>query len=191
MKALKIAAFAAVVAGLVGCGNSQARLYQLAIDASALGNLPPSCYANNTVPTNKTELTNYKGEDQWAIWDGPDGKQYLDMGTTSFTLGNADPVVVTGVIESTDPKVFSGTRTDRTLPNPSAANPNFSDTQVGTVTVTFDDLGNTTKGTIQLKSEYTCTSCQNNGGKVNCSAQLAFTGRRIDYSNLNPVNANP
>lgn len=191
MKLFKVAAFAAAVAGLVGCGNSQTRLYHVAVDTSPLGNLPPSCYTNNTVPNEKTELTNYKGETEWALWDGPDGKQYLDLGSMSLKLGSADTIQVVGSIESTDPKVFSGTYTERQLPDPSSANPNFSSTLVQTVTVTFDEIGNTTKGSMSAKTDYTCTSCQNNNGHVPCSVSLNFAGRRIDYSNINAVDANP
>src|SRR5437764_12140786 len=105
MKTIKFAAIAAVaVLGFLGCGNSQARVYRIAVDASALDNLPPSCYNNNTVPTTKTELTNEKGEITFTIWDGPDGKQYLETSANSFTIGDADPVQIVGPIESTDSK---------------------------------------------------------------------------------------
>lgn len=192
MKAL-IAASAVALLALVGCGSSNARTYSIAYDGSASQNLPPSCFVNNTVPTQKVELTNERREIVFVIWDGTEGKQYLDIsdktwgGGTQKELGDADPVIIDGLIESTDGKVFSGTRTARTLPNPAAPNPNFSDTQVSTVTVTFDEIGNTAKGSIALKSDYTCTSCQNNGGKVNCSVQYPFSGRRVDYQNFAQV----
>lgn len=186
MKVL-IAAGAVALLALVGCGGSNARTYSIAYDSSAAQNLPPSCYLNNTVPNKKVELTNERQQLAFVIWDGTEGKQYLDISDKTWQLGNAEPVIIEGLIESTDGKVFSGTRTARTLPDPGSANPNFSDTQVSTVTVSFDEIGGTAKGSIALKSDYTCTSCQNNGGKVNCSAQYTFSGRRVDYSNIAAV----
>ena len=187
MKGMKIFAGVAALLALVGCGGANARTYSVAFDDSASQNLPPSCFVNNTVPTTKVELTNERQELVFVIWDGTEGKQYLDLSRKSWSLGDAEDVIISGLVESTDGKVFSGTRTARTLPNPAAANPNFSDTQVSTVTVTFDEVGATAKGSIALKSDYTCTSCQNNGGKVNCSAQYTFSGRKVEYQNFSSV----
>lgn len=184
MKASLIAAAGVLALGLVGCGNSQSRVYNVAFDNSPLQNLGPSCYDNNTVPTQKVELINERENMSMVIWDGTEGKQYLDLGVKRFDLGDADPVIVDGLIESADGKSFVGSRTFRNLPQPGSA---FSDTQVSTVQVTFTEIGNTASGTLFVKSDYSCTSCPNNTRVATCSAQFAFNGRKVDYDNISVV----
>lgn len=184
MKASLIAAAGVLALGLVGCGSSQSRVYTIAYDTSPTQNLPPSCYNNNTVPTQKVELNNERADMTFVIWDGAEGKQYLDLSVKSYDLGDADPVIVDGLIESTDGKTFVGARTARNLPQPGSA---FSDTQVSTVTVNFEEIGNIAKGTLSVKSDYSCTSCPNNTRVATCSAQFAFNGRKVDYENISVV----
>ncbi len=179
MRAVKFAIAAAMVAGLVGCNTGQPRIYRIAIDNSPLTSLPPSCYQNNTVSTLRSIGTNLRSETQWTVWDGVENKQYLDVGSLSIKLGQADSVTVGSMIEGAD-KVFSGQLVEQKLPDP---NSQYTYTKTLSLIVSFDDMGAAPKGTIEVSSQYTCTSCNNNDNKVNCAAQLAFTGRRVDASN--------
>lgn len=181
MKSSLIAAVGVFALALVGCGSSQARVYSIAYDSSPDQNLPPSCFDNNTVPTKKTEYSNERKQLQFVVWDGAEGKQFLDISDKVWNLGDADPVIIDGLIESPDGKVFVGSRTARNLPPPGS---NSSDIQVSTVTVTFEEIGNTARGSLVVKSEYSCTGCPNNTRVATCSAQYTFSGRRAEYSNI-------
>lgn len=179
----------AAVAGLVllACNTGQPRIYKVAIDASPLGNLPATCYVNNELPNNQTRTTytNLRLEQEWVIWDGVENKQYLDMGSVQFGLGDAAPVVVAELIEGTE-NVFSGSRTDTQLPDPNANN--HSSVRTRTVTVAFDDQGTTPTGTITVLSNYTCTNCFPNeteaDGNKSCTTQMKFVGHRVDTQRI-------
>ena len=118
------------------------------------------------------------------VWDGVDNKQYLDIGNFSVKLGHSDSINVGSMIEGAD-KVFSGQLTEMKLPDPGV---NYTYTKTLSVIVNFDDMGAAPKGTIDLSSQYTCTSCTNNDDKVNCAAKLSFVGRRVDTSNIAAYN---
>jgi hypothetical protein len=171
-----------------GCGPSQARVYRLAVDPSVLLNLPTTCYRNNATQYDKTTWTNYKLQYDVAIWDGVDGKSYLDMGQQTFNLGNAVPVKVIAPIEGAA-NVYTATVKSETI---AAPNDPFTDIATQTITVAFTEVGAAARGTITLRSEYSCTNCSNNNAQVaKCEAALNFTGRRIDYGNISTVDQNP
>jgi hypothetical protein len=148
--------------------------YRVAVDISALANLPPSCFLNNTVPTIKTITTNLRAEQSWNVWTAADNKQYLDVGNFSVTLGHADPVVIGGLVEGSA-NVFSAQIVQQKLPDPGST---YTYTKTTSAIFTLDSVGETPKGTIDLSSQYTCTSCTNNDNKVNCAAKLTFNARR-------------
>lgn len=181
MKASLIAAAGVLALGLVGCGNSKARVYNFAFDRSPLQNLAASCYDNNEIPPTKVDLSNEREEMTIVIWDGAEGKKYLDLGIKEYPLGDADPVIVDGLIESEDGKTFVGSRTFRNLQQPGSG---FSDLQVSTVNVTFEELGAVARGTLLVKSDYACTSCPTNTKIATCSAQFTLNGRQVDYENI-------
>ena len=186
MKMLRSLALA-VLPLVAGCGPSQARVYRLAVDPSVLLNLPTTCYRNNATQYDKSTWTNYKLQYDIAIWDGVDGKSYLDMGQQSFNLGDARRIQVVAPIEGAA-NVYTASVKDETLA------PSNSATEISTqtITVAFTELGATARGTITLRSEYSCTNCSNNNGQVaKCEAALAFTGRKIDYGNISTVDQNP
>lgn len=174
MRAVKFAMFAALAVAFVGC-NNQPLTYRIAIDASPLNSLPPSCYRNNYLNQDRTTTNNLREERQWVVWNGVENKQYLDIGSMAVTLGHADPIDVGDLIEGSD-KVFSGQVVTQHLPEANG----YTNTKTTTLTVTFDDMGATAKGSIDATSLYTCTNCQNNDNKVSCQAKFNFTGRRVD-----------
>jgi hypothetical protein len=186
MRALKIVFAAAVAVVAVGCNAGQPRIYQLAIDGSPLTSLPPTCYLGNTINPIRDIQTNLRSDQRWTIWDGVEGKQYLDIGTYAVQLGGADPVTGMGMIEGSD-RSFSGQKITQGLPGQPGKDPNYTFTKTLSLVVTFDDLGASPKGTIAASSKYTCTNCgTNNDNKVaDCSANLPFVSRRIDASNMN------
>lgn len=176
MRIVKFMLAAVVAAGAIGCNSGQPRIYRIAIDPSPLTSLPPSCYQGNAVSTLRTIGTNLRSEVQWVVWDGTEGKQYLDLGAFAVKLGDADTVTVGSMIEGQD-RVFSGQLVEQKLPDP---NSQYTYTKTLSLVVTWDDMGAAPRGTIDASSMYTCTSCNNNDNKVNCAAKFNFVGRRID-----------
>ncbi|HYO55700.1 hypothetical protein [Archangium sp.] len=159
-------AVAAVMAGgLMGCGE-QPRYYRVAIDRSPLNNLPTSCYRPGTVPTDD-KTNNVVDVGQWIIWDGVEGRQYLQVGDIDYELGDAQVRIVQGdAIVSTegDKPTFVVERTQ--------TNPN----RTSRATYTFNKLGNTLEGTLVLS--HACSG--GTGCDPNCEASLGFVGRRLD-----------
>lgn len=183
MRLMKLAVAGVVAAGLFGCNAGQPRIYEIAVDGTAVSNLPPSCYRNNAVITRKEIATNLRGAAQWVIWDGVDSKQYLDIGSFTVTLGDTDPINVGSMIEGAD-KVFSGQLVEQQLPT---GTPAWSYTKTGVITVTFEDQGAAPKGSIDLSSNYACTECGQGtahpNGPITCAVKLPFVGRRVDGTN--------
>jgi len=161
--ALSLAAFS--------CGGGQPRYYRVAINRSALENLPASCYAGGVVPSTTDKSTNVVEVQQWSIWDGTDGKLYLVIGDLSgFTLGNAERVRISGEAIEGGPTSFTAVReqvsSQRTLKT--------------TATISFTELGGTAKGILSLNSEMTCTNC----GTPTCGVTLPFSGRKLEADPL-------
>ena len=184
MRSSIVLAIASAALALTACNTGQPRIYRVAVDPSPVLNLPPTCYSNNEIPggTVRDSVTNWRSEFEWVIWDGVDGKQYLDLGEgETFPLGDAAPISVYGIIEGQD-NTFVGTETTSRLPD----NNNYSYVRTKTITVTFEDQGTSPKGTVDLVSNYTCTNCAQGEteqkGNKNCSTRLNFAGRRIDAS---------
>jgi hypothetical protein len=182
MRSTKLLIAMAAVFALVACNSGQPRLYKIAVDTSQLGNLPATCYLDNAQPTVRETASNLMREMEWALWDGVDGIRFLDLGSADWQLGHAETIGNVGeLIQSNadDNKLFTGTYSRTQLPT--QANPSYTNTQTQSVTVRFEELGATASGTIRLRSQYTCSNCQNNDFKVaDCAAELKFTGRRID-----------
>lgn len=176
MRAVKIVLAAVLAAGAVGCNAGQPRTYRIAVDESPLAQLPPSCYRNNTVSTLREIGTNVREEHQWMVWDGVENKQYLDIGKFGVQMGHAEPVIVGRMIEGQD-KSFMGQLVEQKLADPGSS---YTYTKTLSLTINFEDMGASPKGSIDASSQYTCTSCTNNDNKVTCAARLSFVGRRID-----------
>ncbi|MBM4378280.1 MAG: hypothetical protein FJ086_03115 [Deltaproteobacteria bacterium] len=189
MKSLRT--FAPVLASLpliAGCGGSQARVYRIALDPSPLNNLPTTCYRNNATQYEKTTLSNYKVQFDISVLDSVDGKSILDMGKQTFYLGQAAPVVLEGPIEGSA-NIYTASVKKETL---AAPNDPFTDVQTTVVTVSFTELGAVARGTLALRSEYSCTNCTNNNNKVaKCEVSLPFTGRQLAYTNQSTINQDP
>src|SRR5579871_6789128 len=157
MKASKIALAVAGAALFGGCNNNPVTLYGIQVDESALQNLPPQCFVNNTVPPTKDINPNERPEIIWQLWSSA-SIYYLDVGALGkgVPMGSADPVVVTGAITSTDGKVFDGKDTKQNLKG--GANPpaGYSDSEVLEMNVQFQQTGGQPQGTINLTSAFTC-----------------------------------
>lgn len=199
---------AAVLVGAVGCNNGQPRLYLIAVDLTnqRRENLGQNCFVTPPDPSNITRSTyqNVKNEYEWAVWDGVDGKQYLDganRGTDGtgdpgpWGLGDSPPISLDyELIESQEAnRIFLGTKTISVA----SSNPNFVATRVHTIRATFEELGATTRGSLDLDTRYSCSGAcptiapPDTGNQVSCSASLPFTGRRIDTSRMSGWNENP
>lgn len=182
MRCLMLAT-AALAVGMISCGGGQPRTYKVAINQTALAALPTSCYRTNNAPQNTTAVTSGFVDSEWTIWDGPADKQYLDIGTNTWVLGDAN-AVVTGTASNVNPNnptlpsLIEGSQktfTEQRVFTRNTVSPAEVDTR--SVTVTFDDVpGDTAKGHIDVSSHYTCSNC----GLPSCDASLPFVGRKIN-----------
>jgi hypothetical protein len=188
MRSIELLCLAAAGVAAAGCGGSPVTTYRVAVDETALGGLPASCYAGGTLPTQKDLNPNEFPEFIWTVWSGPSGKSYLDTSlfgeTKAIGLGDAAPVSVIGAIESSDSKTYNGTDTQQNIPPPPGTIPpaGYTNTQVLQLQVAFDSTGGTAAGTITLQSQYTCSNCAigQNDNKVSCGPiSMTFAGASI------------
>ena len=187
MKTVLMAAAAMVV--LVGCNSGQPRIYRVAVDVSPAKTVQnPSCYKANAVPGGTVSETNLRVEQQWVIWDGVEGKQYLDMGRQQFKLGDSPTINFAELIEG-QTGVFTGQRVENdqvTIPNVVS----YNQVRQTIITVNFNDLGASPTGTINLQSSYACQpqgSCPMDttvADPRSCTVPLNFVARRIDVSRI-------
>ncbi len=152
--------------GLLGCGG-QPKYYRVAIDSSRLADVPSSCYRSGSVPEADDKTNNVVDVGQWIIWDGVDGQKYLQVGDINYALGDAPVNITAGdAIVNTEAGKLTFT-IERVRTNPSST---------ARATYTFDNLGDTAKGTLALS--YVCsgsTACA-----PNCEASVPFVGRRLE-----------
>jgi hypothetical protein len=165
---------AVVAGGLMGCGEPQ-KYYRVVVDRSPLNNLPSSCYPNNTPPAQPQPTSNLQDVQQWILWDGLEGRKYLEAGTINYALAGTNLNIGNDAILSTadaDKTTFVAERTD------------IEPGRTYRATYTFDNegglfQGNVIEGSIALS--YTCTptgafTCN----RPNCDATLRFSGRQVD-----------
>jgi hypothetical protein len=175
------------LAAATGCNNGQPRIYKIALDRTPERTIAdPSCYKNSQLPSGAQETdVNYREDHQWVIWDSGDGKQYLDIGTATFQLGDAPKITVGDMIETTQSGTFQGSRN---VTNPFPGIQNTTETRQTSITVTFTDEGSAPTGTVQLRSQYACVgNCPQPNpvpDSVSCATQLSFWARRIDTSRI-------
>lgn len=184
MQSFVVAALA--FSSLVGCGPAgQPRIFRVAVDVTPVKTLnDPQCFKGN-MPNQNVIISEqfYRKEAIWVVWDGPDKKQYLDMGTqTSFTLGDSPTIVVDNLIEGAADgatSVFHANkqeqRRDRTI-----------QLRTTDIVTTFDDLGATPMGTIVLNAQFQCQDgqdrCPNEPEQRSCKTQLNFWARRVEVT---------
>jgi hypothetical protein len=198
MRSIKYLCLAAASVAAVGCNNNPVTTYRMAVDETALGGLPSTCYLGGNIPTQKDLNPNEFPEFIWTVWNGPSGKSYLDTAgfgeTAAIKLGDATPIQVAGAIESADGKTYNGTDTQQNIPPPSSPPPaGYTNTQVLQLEVAFDSTGGTASGTITLSSQYTCSNCVigQNDNKVNCGPiSMTFAGASIPTQATTPYPTN-
>ncbi|HLM42602.1 MAG TPA: hypothetical protein VK458_01990 [Myxococcaceae bacterium] len=165
---------AVVAGGLMGCGEPQ-KYYRVVVDRSPLTNLPSSCYPNNTPPPQPQPTSNLQDVQQWILWDGLEGRKYLEAGSVNYSLAGTNLNIGNDAIVSTpdaDKTTFVAERTD------------IEPGRTYRATYTFDNegglfQGNVIEGSIALS--YTCTptgtfTCN----RPNCEATLRFSGRQVE-----------
>jgi hypothetical protein len=180
MRTISLCSLALLIVGCGGGISGNPTVYRIAVDQTALESLPAECFVDQAVPTTRENSENIRSGGQWTLWEGSTARQFLEVGTFVVAgLGNAAPVDVGGVLESADKMNFTGRKTERTV----QPGTQYSSVRTLTLTVHFDEMAATTRGTIDVSSEYQCTDCANNDGQVSCAAKLTFNGRRIDGTN--------
>ncbi|MDX2013908.1 MAG: hypothetical protein SFW67_27170 [Myxococcaceae bacterium] len=188
---------------VTGCNTGQPRIWRVAYDTSRVDFVDnSSCYIGNRVPQARTAQSNYRRDANWVIWDGVADqggqlKQYLDIGTPKFKLGDSPEVVVEDVIEG-DAALRSFTAERQVARfGPMERGRNAIETLVGRITVLWDNYNPAATGLITINSEYKCVDngqmqsdqCPRGGGgdpvgreAANCSVQVSFVARRIDVT---------
>lgn len=178
---IRILALSAVMASAFsGCGGVQALIYRIAYDKAKLAAAAqPTCYNNNQLPmTNGTgSSVNLKDEGQWVLWDA-EGKQYLDVGTQNYDMGDAPAVSITQLIEGVGDKSFAGKKSSQ------ATQGGISTSVEINYKVTFELLGGTAKGKINISSAYRCSGTGCNPSQLDCAAETDFIGRRVDAQQM-------
>ncbi len=182
--------------GLAGCNSGQPRIYRVAVDRSPINtSLPPSCYrvAQPNGGIVSPVDVNYRQQEQWVVWEGVEKVEYLDMGSTSFKLGDSPKIDVTSLIEGKE-KVFAASHAEL-----KAVADQYTEQRRMTVTVKFDDYSFAPKGTVALKSEYACSGpagrCPTGealpADGANCEGLLSFVARRVDAQQVTFYENNP
>ncbi len=184
------------LAAFSGCNNGQPRIYKVALDKTPLRTIAdPSCYKNSQLPSgDQVTEVNYRVDAQWVIWDTGDGKQYLDIGTAQFKLGDAPTISVSDMIETSQAGTFQGSRNETNTAAGAGIPPStVNETRQTSITVTFNDEGAAPSGNLQLRAQYACVgNClQPNPSpdSVSCATQLSFEARRIDTSRIEAYSA--
>jgi hypothetical protein len=187
MKNTQRLVWACAAVALAGCNNGQPRIYRVAL--GALGAVAPQCYKSGNLPQLTTDNRGFVTQFEATIWDGAE-KQYLDIGSQTFSLGDSPKIVVQDVMESSADKVFTGTRTR--IQNVG----NSIEQRSTNVVVKWNDYGFAPNGTMELKSEFGC----NGGGcpavnpapdAVSCTATLTFAARRVEAQQVTAYPNNP
>ena len=140
------------------------------------------------MPGGTISETNLRVEEQWVIWDGVEGKQYLDMGHQQYKLGDSPTINFAELIEGSAGQ-FTGQRVENdqvTIPNVVS----YNQVRQTILTVAFNDLGASPTGTMSLSASYACQpsgSCPNDNTVADprsCVVPLNFVARRIDTSRI-------
>lgn len=178
---IRMLLLAALVPALSGCGGAiQTIIFRIALDRAKLNAAAqPTCYATNQLPmmTGTASSTNLKDEMQWVLWDA-DGKQFLDVGTQRYGMGDAPDVEINQLIEGAGDKVFSASQQAQ------ATQGQISTTVQTNYKVTFENLGATVKGKINISSAFRCSGPNCNPSQLDCAAETDFVGRRIDANQI-------
>ena len=180
----KLISAAAIFAALTGCGGGATPdLYNFVVDSAVAG---PSCY--RSMMGSNTTTTGVLGSGQFSVWDGPEGKAFLQLegAASTIDMGDAPSVPVGGIIEGT-----YGTG------GWNFVNERITTTSQGGATPTFTERtklslvfyrGGTFKGALSASSSRTCagTGCPPDFGSQNPSCSIdnvTLRGTRIavDY----------
>jgi hypothetical protein len=203
MNSMKLLGAVTVALLVTGCNTGQPRIWRVAYDTSRVDFVDnSSCYIGNRVPQARTAQSNYRRDANWVIWDGVADqggqlKQYLDIGTPNFKLGDSPRVVVEDVIEGDAAlRTFTAERQIASF-GPRERMRNAIETRVGRITVQWDNYNPAATGLITIRSEYRCVDngqmmqdqCPRGGGgdpvgneAANCEVQVGFVARRIDVT---------
>jgi len=196
---------------LTGCNTGQPRLWRVALDLTPLRTIAnPSCFKGNILPSSRGQLseTNFRAESEFVVWDGADQKQYLDIGSWDFQLGESPHICVSDLIEAPDQtsKVFTAQR-NLVLPFGYSVDCqgiggfqalDATESRQTQIVVTWSDYGVAPTGTVNLTAQYACVGgrdpCPNpnpTADSVSCNSQLNFVGRRIDFDQITVYGNNP
>lgn len=192
-----------VVAALAvsGCNQGQPRIWRVTYDTSPFVFVSDSnCYISKRLPTTQTQQRNYRRDSNWVIWDGVvdmtgSQKQFLDIGSPEFRLGESPRVKVEDVIEGdAATRQFSATR-ETLKQGPEERGRTAVERRTGEVIVAWDNYNAGATGNLTIKSTYVCQDrgsmmserCPTAGetpadDAANCQVSVPFVARRIDVN---------
>lgn len=161
-----------------GCGGPVSpELYNFVVDYFTA---PASCYRSGMQPTTSTML-NPVAAGQFEVWDGPDGKAFLQFEGQGLAIdmGDAPNVTVPAVLEGapgTGGWNFAAERTDKSMQGGNNAVTVTTRTRLGLVF----PRGSTFKGTLSASSSRTCegTACPADFATTNPSCSIASVAIR-------------
>ena len=164
---------ACALVSFCGCDSSAPapRTYQIAIELTKMEKLDATCFKG--APPKNTVTGVYQMR-QWMLWDGPNSRQFLQVGGfQEFDLGDADPVNLQSdtITREGESAPFSGTRIDAS----------GSVTKTFKVDVKLEDHSGIVVGELTLSSTCTCKTAPCTGCSVDgCTVTLPLGGQRID-----------
>lgn len=208
MRSMKLLVVSAVsLLALVGCNAGQPRIYRVALDRAPEKTISvPTCFRNSNLPNNRDVITeqSFREQNDWSLWDGVNGEQFLDMGEFSFKLGDSRAIKSSELIA--DNSVISG-KDKSFVAAHSYTEPqgnNFTFAYQTQINVTFSDYSFSPVGTISLQSAYAClrgnNDCPGQGATpadvapadaATCNVSLAFQARKIDVDQITAYGNNP
>lgn len=177
-----------------GCAPPPPRTYKVALDDKALADIAPenatyaSCFVTGaTSDARRTTATSgLLSQYELTIWEGVDGKLYLELPTMRFDLGDSPSISFAGLVEGQSKDLsFSATRTDVSV----LTLPRIKTTVTTSAKLVFKDLGPSTTGTLELQSNYACAAnpdtCPNpiEGANMrSCAITLPFVARQVQVT---------
>lgn len=182
MRSLKWAVAVVAATSFLGCGGNQPSIYRVAVQRLTAESAPGSCYASGQAPTVTDKSTNLVDQQQWVVWEGVEDAVYLEPGALSYTMGQAERVVISA-------DAIQGAKADGKYTFTSERTQSLTnETYTTSATYTIDKLGSTIEGSLLLHSQCTGSNCDFASA---CDVTLTYSGIKIDADQLSLFTPSP
>jgi hypothetical protein len=189
MASFKLGAALLSVVGLMGCGGGAPRTYLVTFDTQSLqdGLVTEACVGSPALEPFSTTLNGARVLSTWQVWEGPEGQRFLDVGELSAWLepampnGGSVPSAGVSVIESGKDGLSFVSDITKTYTQPEAASNTL--TNQSRVTVSFEQLGASGRGSVRLERRSTCAGaeafCQGHAESECVLGPIPFSAREV------------